>query len=78
MSSRATPAETRRRFAAGLRAARKLLGITVIKAAKRCGVKRSTYYSWESEDRMPRGDDIPTIADKMSTTVTALYGEVVP
>lgn len=62
-------------FPSALKSAREALGIDPIAAARRCKVKRSTYYSWESGARAPRPSDFPAIAAAMRTTVATLYGE---
>lgn len=56
-----------------LREARQRAGLSAPKVARRAGAKISTYYSWESGDRMPR--DIVKLAKAAKTTVGALFGE---
>ena len=60
-------------FGARLREARERAGLTIPTAAKRMGVARSTFYSWESDERAPR--NLVRLVGVVGTTVAELFGE---
>jgi transcriptional regulator with XRE-family HTH domain len=61
-------------FGERLREARQRAGLSVVEAARRMKVARTTFYSWEENTRRPPRD-VAALAKLVETTVAVLYGE---
>lgn len=68
------PPPERAAFGARLREARERAGLGPLEVARLMGAAPSTYYSWETGDRVPR--DPRRLAAIVGTTVGGLHGEV--